>query len=120
MGNIDPYLLNQSRVNKREMNHAEVRLWWDLRGNQFGVKFRRQHVACGYLLDFACVPIKLDIETDGSHHEDSPFDRNRDRLLQGHGWTILRFWSWDVFHQDQMVIDTISGTIERLQRKPEF
>ncbi len=113
---IDPYLLEQSRINKRKMNHAEVRFWWDLRGNQFGVKFRRQHVAYGYLLDFACVPIKLDVETDGSQHEDSESDRRRDVLLESHGWTILRFWSWDIFHKNEMVINTISAAIEDLQR----
>ncbi len=90
---IDPYLLNQSRINKQKMNHAEVRLWWDLRNTQFGVRFRRQHVVHGCLLDFACLPIRLDIETDGSQHHDSESDHVRDALLQSHGWTVLRFWT---------------------------
>lgn len=116
---VDPFLLNQARINKRKMNHAEARLWWELRRGEFGVKFRRQHVAEGCLLDFACVSLKLDIETDGSQHEESESDRRRDALLRAKGWTILRFWSWDIFHQNEMVLNEIGYTVdELLQGRP--
>lgn len=114
---VDPYLLNQSRINKKKMNHAEVRLWWDLRRAEFGVKFRRQHVAHGYILDFACASLKLNIETDGSQHEDSVPDRTRDMLLASHGWTILRFWSWDIFYENESVLNTIRYTIDDIQER---
>jgi len=118
MKRVDPYLLDRSRINKQKMNHAEARLWWDLRRNQFGVRFRRQHVAHGAILDFACLSLKLDVETDGSQHEDSEPDRLRDGLLRSHGWTILRFWSWDIFYKNEVVLETIACEIDRLQRHP--
>jgi very-short-patch-repair endonuclease len=115
MRHVDPYLLHQSRINRQQMNHAEVRLWWDLRRNQLGVRFRRQHVVHGALLDFACLPLKLGVESDGSQHRDFVPDRLRDELLRSHGWTILRFWSWDIFYRNEMVLRTIGYEIDRLK-----
>jgi very-short-patch-repair endonuclease len=115
MRKTDPELLQQSRVNKRQMNAAEAVLWTELRRAQMGVKFRRQHVVFGHLMDFACVSLKLDVESDGSQHRYSEVDRRRDRQLEAAGWTILRFWSWEIFEDKWMVIRTISRTVEELK-----
>jgi very-short-patch-repair endonuclease len=94
------------------MNHAETRLWWELRRDRFGVRFRRQHPFKGYILDFACLPIRLAVEVDGSQHADSARDRRRDAVLQSDGWTIVRVWSWDVFWNTQGVLDAIGAAVE--------
>jgi very-short-patch-repair endonuclease len=94
------------------MNHAETRLWWELRRDRFGVRFRRQHPFKGYILDFACLPIRLAVEVDGSQHADSVRDRRRDAVLRSDGWTIVRVWSWDVFRNTEGVLDAIGAAIE--------
>lgn len=86
-----------------------------MKGHRYGVKFRRQYVVLGYIVDFACVSIMLIVESDGSQHRDSEYDRIRDQRLRDAGWTILRFWSWEVFSANQMVRDTISYTVGRLE-----
>ncbi|MFD1466928.1 endonuclease domain-containing protein [Hymenobacter caeli] len=47
----------------RGMRHgptpAEAQLWQLLRGNQLGVKFRRQHSIDHYIADFVCLSHKL-------------------------------------------------------------
>jgi very-short-patch-repair endonuclease len=54
-----------SRQLRTEMTDAEKYLWQRLRMKQLGVKFRRQHPAGKYILDFACIDTALAIEIDG-------------------------------------------------------
>ncbi len=51
------------------MSDAEHALWHLLRCRQIsGLKFRRQHPFCDYILDFVCLENKLVIEVDGGQH----------------------------------------------------
>lgn len=72
-----------ARNNRKEMNEAEVRIWERV----LDVRFRRQHPVGPYILDFACVALRLAIELDGSQHESSPDDAIRDAYLASRGWT---------------------------------
>ena len=116
MQRIDPELGDRARANRQMMNEAEALMWWHLRRKGLGVKFRRQHIALGNLLDFACLSLKLNVELDGSQHRDSEADMIRDAQLRAAGWTIVRFWSWDVLAETEAVIGTISRTIDELER----
>jgi very-short-patch-repair endonuclease len=98
------------------MNQAEVRIWGELRRRQIEYRFRRQHPIGPYLVDFACVALRLVIELDGSQHHASPGDLERDRYLELHGWTVLRFWSWEALSDTEMVINTILGVIGELEK----
>ncbi len=114
----DP-LREQARLNRKNLNHAETRLWWDLKGEGYEFHFRRQHVVLGYIVDFACVSLKLIIEVDGWQHIDSEEDRVRDGNLRDAGWTVLRFSSSDVFKYNEMVLRTIGATIDKLLKSNE-
>ena len=50
---------------RKEMSLPEVLLWQDLRKRPDGAKFRRQHPAGMYVLDFYCSDARLAIEVDG-------------------------------------------------------
>jgi len=51
------------------MTLPEVVLWQHLRGRHFsGPRFRRQHPAGPYVLDFYCPAAKLAVEIDGYVH----------------------------------------------------
>ena len=116
MAKVDPELRRLSRANRRQMNHAETRLWWHIRRRQFGVQFRRQHVAFGRIMDFACLSLRLNVEVDGSQH-DRDLDRLRDEFLEARGWTVLRFWSWEIYRDNEAVLDTIGSKIDELRSK---
>ena len=49
--------------------HEEEIIWGYLKGNQSGVKFRRQHPLSNYIADFYCHALKLVIEIDGLIHQ---------------------------------------------------
>lgn len=62
----------QSRRNakrlREEMTPPEIALWLALRKNDAGLRFRKQHPAGTYILDFYCAPAMLAIEVDGEAH----------------------------------------------------
>src|SRR3546814_18693158 len=51
------------------MSLPERMLWRLLRGRPDGFKFRRQHSAGIYILDFYCPSVRLAIEVDGRKHD---------------------------------------------------
>lgn len=61
----------QRRANtlRRAMTLPEVLLWRELKQRPAGLKFRRQHPAGRYVLDFYCAKLALAIEIDGSAHD---------------------------------------------------
>jgi very-short-patch-repair endonuclease len=84
---------------RREMTLPEVLLWQALRKIQTGYKWRKQHPAGPYSLDFYCDKAKLCVEVDGQVHEraDQPRkDAVRDAFLAKHGVLTLRISAVDV------------------------
>lgn len=66
------------------MSPAEVKLWSELRRRPDGFKFRHQHPAGPFSLDFYCAAALLAIEVDGEIHNrsDHPMrDAGRDAYL---------------------------------------
>jgi very-short-patch-repair endonuclease len=61
--------LKRARKLRSEMSLPEQMLWRTLRDRPEGFKFRRQHPAGVYILDFYCPAVRLAIEVDGKVHE---------------------------------------------------
>jgi very-short-patch-repair endonuclease len=83
----------QARRLRREMTLPEVLLWQRLRLKPNGFKFRRQHPARGYVLDFYCHEARLVVEVDGIAHDMGgrpESDERRNEQLERLGLRILR------------------------------
>jgi very-short-patch-repair endonuclease len=52
-------LTRRAQVLRRDMTPPERILWRGLRGERLGVAFRRQHPVAPYVLDFACVALRV-------------------------------------------------------------
>ncbi len=61
--------VQRARKLRREMTLPEVKLWTALQNRPGGFKFRRQHPAGHYILDFYCAALRLAIEVDGWAHD---------------------------------------------------
>jgi very-short-patch-repair endonuclease len=66
-------------------------LWQALRSSQLGLRFRRQVVLHGFVVDFFAPSARLVVEVDGAHHaRQRAADRRRDRALAARGLRVLR------------------------------
>ena len=101
------------RVLRRNMTDAERKLWYRLRGDQLGLKFRRQHPFENYMLDFVCLAAKLIVEVDGGQHlEQAEHDAQRTAALEKAGFRVLRFWNNQVLAEIDSVVEAIKISLE--------
>ena len=111
----------KARNLRREMSLPEVLLWRILRARPAELKFRRQHPAGPYVLDFYCPEAKLGFEIDGFAHNtgDRPArDVVRDRWLADQGITVIRTPAADVLKSPADVAETITATCAAALQAP--
>ena len=93
---------------------AERLPWQQLRLlKQEGRHFRRQVLIDRFIVDFACHSSKLIVELDGGQHGDAiVYDVARTKILETHGYCVLRFWNADVFQGLEGVVDRIRHEVK--------
>ena len=99
--------VRRARGLRQEMTLPEVVFWQVLRERPEGLRFRRQHPAGAYVLDFYCPAARLAVEVDGEVHErgDRPErDARRDAFLAGHGVAVLRIPAREVLRDLDAVV----------------
>ena len=97
--------ISRARELRRQMSLPERLLWNALRKKQSGLRFRRQHPAGPYILDFYCESAKFCIEVDGeSHNFTGKHDAARDRWLMQRGVRTLRLAARDVLRDLDAVV----------------
>ena len=104
---VTPYKKKRSRAFRSKMTPAEKEFWEMVRNRRLsGLKFRRQQVIDGFIVDFYCNSIGLCVEIDGGIHlkeEQAKRDRHKDAVLSSRNLTVLRFRNEDVFARKEMV-----------------
>ena len=108
---------NNAKRLRKTMPPPEIGLWLALRTNDAGLRFRKQHAAGDYVLDFYCAPAKLAVEVDGEAHSrgDRPMkDAVRDAWLSARGVRVLRYPAIDVMtNLEGVVRQIITIALER-------
>jgi adenine-specific DNA-methyltransferase len=101
---------------RREMTPPERKLWKALRGEQLGVKFRRQHPIGPYIADFYSREAQLVVEVDGvvahSGEEAFEYDRARDTYMESLGLRVMRIPASEVERNLEGVRDAIKQACE--------
>jgi very-short-patch-repair endonuclease len=91
---VDKAKAAMARQFRRRPTPAEAMAWQLLRNrNLLGLKFRRQQVIAGFVVDFYCAELRLALEFDGAvHHElaRAGYDAERDKILSARGIDVLR------------------------------
>ena len=106
---------------RQEMTPPELALWQALRLIGTGLRFRKQHAAGDYVLDFYCAPAKLAIEVDGEAHDrgDRPArDAVRDAWLAAQGVQVVRYSAQDVLTNLEGVVRHI--VVIASERRDQF
>ena len=111
----------QARRLRQDATIVERRLWYRLRSGQIdGHRFRRQHPAGPYVLDFYCPDLGLAIELDGGQHNfpaKIARDQRRNAWLAARDVVVLRFWNSDVIENLTGVLEIIALTAAEISRR---
>jgi very-short-patch-repair endonuclease len=83
-----------------------------LRSSQLGVRFRRQVVLCGYIVDFCAPSADLVVEVDGGYHAlRRRADARRDEKLRRAGYRVLRVSAEMVRRDLQAVLAAVEAVL---------
>ena len=104
---------------RRESTPEEKIVWEALRNRKFmGLKFRRQHVLEGFVVDFYCHSFNLAIEIDGKIHEiQLDYDLIRQTLIEDKGTSFIRVTNHDVNHNIEKLYDKIKNFVNMYNHK---
>jgi very-short-patch-repair endonuclease len=105
--------LDRRRELRQNQTKAEEILWFELRNNKLGAKFKRQNSIGGYIADFYCQKHKLIIELDGKVHDSNEaqeYDEVRDKFFVSLGYKVLRFRNDEV--EDKFKIEEVLEKIK--------
>ncbi len=101
--NVDARKLTLARAFRRAPTTAEAAAWRILRNRGlFGMKFRRQQIITGFIVDFYCPSARLALELDGGIHDDPhprAYDAARRDALASRAVRELRLDNRDVDEQ---------------------
>ncbi len=97
---------------------AEEKMWARLRGGAVdGWKVRRQHQVGRFVVDFACVPLRLVIEIDGGVHGRDDVvlnDHLRQQAIEALGWTVVRFTNEQALAEPERISEAIRAQAKAL------
>jgi len=102
--------VRRAKTLRRAMSLPEGLLWQHLRGSPNGLRFRNQHPAGGYVIDFFCARANLAIEIDGIAHgmgERPQRDERRDAWMRDHRVDTFRIPASDVLRDPVAVAESI-------------
>jgi very-short-patch-repair endonuclease len=107
--------LERAKELRREMTPAEKLLWQQIRANKLGVRFRRQQVIPGFIVDFYCHQASLVVEVDGDIHDlQKEEDERREKVLTEMGLRVVRFGNDEIVKS----LSTVVGKIRELLSNP--
>ena len=102
-------LVQRARELRKQQTPAEALFWEIVRDRQFlGLKFRRQHQAGDYILDFYCHEARIAVELDGPVHDKRKTkDAKRDAYLKSQGIKVVRITNHDLLNNPEQTLQRI-------------
>jgi very-short-patch-repair endonuclease len=102
-----------ARTLRKEQTKAEKIVWELIRSRKFmNLKFRRQHVIEGFVLDYYCHEQKLGIEIDGGIHlKRKDYDRLRQEVIESEDINIIRITNKEIAKNKRSILDKIKKAI---------
>jgi len=104
---------------RKNPTESEKIMWNALRNRQFlNLKFRRQYLVDGYLIDFYCSELKLAIEIDGPIHsrkEQIENDQARQDIIEKKNIKFFRIKSREIELNINQVLKELDVFIKELK-----
>lgn len=104
-----------ARQLRQEQTSTEAKVWEVLRNKQFmGLKFRRQHVVEGFVVDFYCPEHKLAIEIDGGiHDKQKDYDELRQQEIESKFNRVIRVKNEEIIDSCDVLLEKIKEAIRQ-------
>ncbi len=119
---VDQPKVEQARKLRQKITAAETAIWNELRNRNFlGLKFRRQQIIDGFIVDFYCEQAKFVVEIDGSVHdttEQQSYDDHRNKVFNAKGISVIRFSNDEVIFKIDSVLDKLQKSLNGLIPSP--
>jgi adenine-specific DNA-methyltransferase len=105
-----------ARTLRMEQTPAEEEVWELLRNRKcFGLKFRRQHVVEGFVVDFYCHEQRLGIEIDGGiHKKTKDYDEIRQEMIESKSTKLIRINNYEIQKDKTVVLRKIKEALKPL------
>ncbi len=102
-----------ARSLRKEATREERKVWNTLRNRQFlNLKFRRQHVIEGFVVDFYCHELRLAIEIDGKiHDKQKEYDEIRQTLIEDNGIRFIRVTNDEINSDMNILLNKIKKAL---------
>ncbi|WP_416181975.1 endonuclease domain-containing protein [Acidaminococcus timonensis] len=110
----DRRLKQYARTMRRHMTPEERHLWFQFL-QSYPVRFLRQKILAGYIVDFYCARARLIVEIDGGQHYapgTRQYDSIRTRELSRYGFKVLRFTNRDIWRNFDGVMYVIDKEVK--------
>ena len=94
---------------RKDATEEERLVWHELRNRRYrNLKFRRQHVIEGFVVDFFCVELNLAIELDGSIHQmQKEYDEIRQAVIEEKGIRFIRITNEQIKSNMNLLFESI-------------
>lgn len=111
--------IQPAREFRKNPTGSEKIMWNALRNRQFlNLKFRRQYLVDGYLIDFYCSELRLAIEVDGPIHsrkEQTENDQARQDIIEKKDIKFFRVRSREIELNINQVLKKLDIFIKKLK-----
>ena len=116
--NVPKRHIERARRLRKVDSICQRKLWSAVRGRKLNEwKFRREFPIDPYTGDFACMAASLIVEIDGESHDYSAEeDALRTKVIESHGFEVIRFRNEDVLFNFESVLEAIVDACERRAR----
>lgn len=109
-----------ARDMRRNPSPAQVALWDRLKDKRLGFTFNREVVMGSAIVDFACKPRWLVVETGGSGEAEATLAALSDRKLTDVGVRVLRFTDEQVLEDIETVVQAITDELKKPFERPNL
>jgi len=109
--------IGMAREFRKNQTTIEQIMWEELRNRKFlNLKFRRQYLIEGYIVDFYCSELKLAIEIDGLIHlKQIKEDKLRQKDIEEKGIKFIRFKNKNVQNNIEEVLKKLEAFISDVE-----
>ncbi len=97
---------------RKEATKEEKIVWEVLRNRKYlNLKFRRQHVVEGFVVDFFCYELDLAVGIDGKIHEmQKEYDELRQNIIEEKGIKFIRVTNEEIRKDVNILLERIAYT----------